>query len=94
MKIVVAKSFEDDLNSIKEYLEDKSDSAFINIKTEVLSKLRQLTVFPGSGTKMENKDILKLVVRKYRYKIFYKIHLDKDEMHVARLIHSRQNFKI
>ena len=94
MKIVLAPSFVHDLNTVKEYLEDKTEVGFMNIKSEVFNKIKRLLTFPESGTKMTNKDAYRIVDNKYNYKIYYKIRTDLDEIHITRLIHSKRNLKI
>jgi plasmid stabilization system protein ParE len=88
MKIYFSQSFQKDLDEIENYLQDKTETGFVNIKINLYSTLGKIKLFPYIGVKTEKEKYYTFPIRKYDYKIIYKV-LEK-EIRIMRLIHNKR----
>jgi plasmid stabilization system protein ParE len=90
MEIVLTEDFVNDLSCIKNYLLDKTESGYDSIRFKIFKNISYLKLFPEFGKKTKDKNYRIVIVKKYDYKIFYKI--NKDKIYIMRLIHGKRNF--
>lgn len=80
-----------DLEAIADYLFPVSPQGAARVRAAILDSLQNLVQFPNIGRKQTAENVHKLIVRKYRYVIYYSVNDEAEEIIVITIQHgSRQ----
>ena len=80
-----------DRERIFEYLKERSESGARNVAASIREAAAQLREHPESGYRTDDPDIRVLFVKRYPYKIFYRV---RDAVEILHIRHtSRRTWK-
>jgi toxin ParE1/3/4 len=81
MKIVYTPKAQADLDGIVDYYKLLNPDALANIHVEIMGAIALIAQFPRAGRQQKPKKVRKVVVRKYKYLIYYT--WDEDERRIS-----------
>lgn len=76
MRIRFTREAIDNLEGIADYLRERSPAGAKRVRAAILSSISILQRYPTAGRAQSVDGVRKLVARKYRYLIYYRIELD------------------
>jgi toxin ParE1/3/4 len=80
MIIQYRKQALDDIETIDGYLRERNASGALNVMREIAEAIRFVGMHPLAGPPTGKADIRVRIVRRYRYKVFYRIDADAVEI--------------
>ena len=88
MRIAYSRRALTQLASVYEYLVDRSPNGARNVTTSVRQTIARLEHLPLLGKPTDERGVYVLIEPKYRYCVFYKVHVDL--VSVIRILHGSQ----
>jgi toxin ParE1/3/4 len=76
-----------DIDEIYKYLEQRSPSGAVNVLQAILGGIQSIAENPHAWPATDDPDIRMLILRRYRYKIFYTI-LDQRTVEIIHVRHT------
>ncbi len=76
-----------DLESIANYLEQANPNAAKSVISSIAETLDILRLFPDLGRSQTESGVRKIITRRYRYLVYYRIAHDAEEIHVLTVQH-------
>ncbi len=87
MILVYTQAARDDFADLATYLESRHPFAIANVADDILVAIDRLTDFPFSGRRQDEADVRKLVSRRYRYRIFYRVDEEAATVTILAILH-------
>lgn len=87
MNVVYTQAARDDLAALATYLNARHPFAVPKIADDILIAIDHLTDFPFSGRRQDEADVRKLVSRRYRYRIFYRVDEEVATVTILAILH-------
>jgi toxin ParE1/3/4 len=88
MKIVYTPKAQADLDGIVDYYKPLNPYALAKIYAEVAGAIALIAQFPRAGRQQKPKKVRKVVVRKYKYLIYYTCDEDERQISILTIRHS------
>ena len=88
MKLQYTKDANADLLHIYKYIAKDSQASAIRVLTVIKVLVEHLPALPYMGKQTNKKDVYCIISGKYPYKIFYRLLLDKQEVHILHITHT------
>jgi plasmid stabilization system protein ParE len=76
-----------DLSEIADYIRERDPNAAGRVRTAILQSLEILTAFPLIGRQQDVEGVRKLVVRRYRYLVYYAADEELGEVTILSIQH-------
>ncbi|MCA1362030.1 MULTISPECIES: type II toxin-antitoxin system RelE/ParE family toxin [unclassified Bradyrhizobium] len=90
MKLRFTQRAAKDLIEIADYVREHSPKGALRVRAAILESLRDLVRFPQLGRRQEVEGVRKLVTRRYRYLVYYRLEVEAGEIVVLAIKHPAQ----
>src|SRR5438094_257617 len=76
-----------DLIAIADYIRARNPAASLAVRDAILSSLQTLVLYPEIGRRPTVEGVLKLVIRRYGYLVYYAVDHSNDEIAILTIQH-------
>ena len=76
-----------DITEIASYIHDRDPRAAIRVRQSILDAIQTLIMFPGAGRPQALENVRKLITRRYRYLVYYRLDSVAGEIVVLTIQH-------
>jgi toxin ParE1/3/4 len=76
-----------DLIAIADYIRARNPAAAMAVRDAILTSIQLLALFPEIGRRQTTAGIRKLIVRRYRYLVYYAVHDADEEVAILSIQH-------
>jgi toxin ParE1/3/4 len=88
MKLRYSRRATNDLNSIYEYLNARSPRGARNVLTSIYAAVEFIRRHPNAAELTRIRGVRAKIVRKYRFKIFYRLIAEEDVIEIVHVRHT------
>lgn len=87
MRLRLTRRATSDLGDIADYVRERNPPAATRVRAVIIESLRDLLLFPRIGRRQTVEGVRKIVTRRYRYLIYYRIEEATEEVVVLTIQH-------